>query len=142
MPDGLNGQHAHRLPRKALKAEFRRGLTVASVFIVCIVVYFLPVDVSYSVDTVGQIWPAREWQLVRDPAGRLSGALYDRINGVTESYSVTQFEREDAMDFRLRPDALQAGYVAEGDTIGEINSTVLNRQLAGFGQVIDGRHDR
>jgi len=67
---------------------------------------------------------------VRDPAGRLSGALYNRVSGVTESYSVTQFEREDAMTFSLRPDVLDAGYVSEGDTIGDINSTILNRRLA------------
>ena len=96
---------------------------------VLLTVMFLPVKIGYSIKTPGKLLPAREWIVSRGTDGRLISAVIDHRRGVNENYSVSQFERGDAVQFRLRPEVAAGASIAKGDTLGSIYSNDFERQF-------------
>ncbi|MEM1271035.1 MAG: hypothetical protein AAF752_00100 [Bacteroidota bacterium] len=90
--------------------------------------FFLP-DTSYDVTTRGQLLPSKEWIVSKTEDGVLSATVVDHATGIPESYAITQFDREDALQFRLNPDIAQSRFVSIGDTVGTLLSNQTNREL-------------
>lgn len=87
-------------------------------------------SLQQTVTTNGRIVPAAEWMLVKNTDGTLTTMLYDYAGGSARSYSVSQFERGDAVGFALNDHLIGNGPVASGDTIGSIRSSETERRLA------------
>jgi hypothetical protein len=87
-------------------------------------------SVADSVTTNGRIVPAAEWMLVKNADGTLTTMLYDYEGGSARSYGVSQFERGDAVGFKLRDRLIGNGPITAGDTIGSISSSETQRRLA------------
>lgn len=56
--------------------------------------------------------------------------LTNNVLGTVEAYSVHQVERGDNVTFKLHPDILPGAAVAAQDTVCNLNSSELVRQLA------------
>ncbi len=90
---------------------------------------FLPITVPYSVKAPGTILPSKEYVLAKDAAGRITATLLDRRTGTVQSYALNQFERQDAVVFRLHPPLTIGRQVNIGDTIATISSSETERQV-------------
>lgn len=95
-----------------------------------LVLVFLPIEIPRSIDMQGRIVPAREWLLVKDATGRIMTLMNDRSRGVTQSFDLNQFEREDAVQVRLASFVQPGASVRAGDTVGVISSSDTERLLA------------
>ena len=88
-----------------------------------IVALVMPFKVPYSIKTSGKLVPAKEWILSKGSDGRLIESLFDHQKGVSESFSVTQFDRGDAVQFKLNDDLASNSTIVAGDTVGSIRSS-------------------
>ena len=89
----------------------------------------LPLDIPYEVVAYGKIMPSKGWVLSKGEEGQLIASSFNYETGVTEGYSVSQFERGAEMHFTLHPALTAAGVVAAGDTIGTLYDSKLEERL-------------
>lgn len=109
----------------------KRGfITLGVVAALAALVLALPVSVPYTISVPGKILTAREWIVSQGADGRVVTRLLDRAKGVTNDYTVSQFERGDAFEFHLRPNVAAGSLVRAGDTIGVIRSAAVEQELA------------
>ena len=94
-----------------------------------IVVLVVPFKVPYSIKTSGKLMPAKEWILSKGSDGRLIENLFDHQRGVSEKFSVIQFDRGDAVQFKLNDDLASNSTIVAGDTVGSIRSNEIERQI-------------
>lgn len=103
---------------------------IAILAVVLAGVLALPIQVPYTVSTMGKVLPAAEWVLVRDEGGSIGTLLRDNLTGTVRRSDVHHFERGDAVRFELSPVMYSQAHVAEGDTVLHIRSNETHRQLA------------
>jgi hypothetical protein len=89
----------------------------------------LPIKIPYSIKAPGKILPAKEWIVSKGPDGRLITVLKDNLLGISKNYSVSQFERGDAIQFSLRPGISSGKMINEKDTVATIYSNEIERQF-------------
>ncbi|NIO28916.1 MAG: hypothetical protein GTO29_10245 [Candidatus Latescibacteria bacterium] len=94
------------------------------------VLLLLPIKIPYSLDVPGKIVASKEWVVSKGVNGRLMTVLIDHKQGVNKKYSVTQFERGDAVEFNLNPHIVSGTTIAAMDTIGLVYSNEIERRLA------------
>lgn len=97
-------------------------------FILVVVLLLLPVKIPYSINTPGKILPIREWIVIKGTDGRLITQLKNNQFGTIDNYSVSQFERGDAVRFKLKSNIISGTYVSMNDTIAAIYSNEIERQ--------------
>lgn len=98
------------------------------IFFLIVIVIFLPFKIPYSINTPGKILPVKEWIVIKGPDGRLITQLKNNRFGTINNYSVSQFERGDAVQFTLKPNIVSGAYVAADDTVASIYSNEIERQ--------------
>ena len=64
-------------------------------------VLFLPIKVPYTIETAALLLPEKEWVISRTADGRLISAVQNNLRGTAESYTITGFDRDDAVQFVL-----------------------------------------
>ncbi len=111
------------------RIKLPKRVMLPSLAVVLVVLLLSPIKVPYAVKVPGKIIPAQEWVLERGVDGRLISCLRDYMKGATKSYSVTQFERGDAMSFTLSPSIAQDAFISTDDTIGWVYSNDLEHRL-------------
>lgn len=106
--------------------DWIRTLAGLLILLIVLVLLFAPIDVPYRSETLGLLYPAQLWELVRNDDGSLSSAYHDYRSGKSRAYSAFQFDRGDQiqMDFVHDGDFLNAG-----DTVLNIVSNALQEQL-------------
>ena len=90
---------------------------------------FLPVRSPYSVEVTGTLFPARRWALTRGTDDFLVGGIFGYATGMTEGYSISQFERGESVRIDINPDVFIGGRVAVGDTVATVSSTEAQERL-------------
>lgn len=91
---------------------------------------FLPLDIPYSVQTLGKIAPYKKWMMVREAGGRITTICTDNLRGVVEDYQVMQVDNGDLTHFKMYPAIIPGAHVSVGDTIAFTSSIETKRQLA------------
>ncbi len=115
---------------------------VAIVAVVLAGVLALPIQVPYTISTMGKVLPAAEWVLVRDQGGSIGTLLRDHVTGTVRNSDVHHFERGDAVRYELNPALRSQARIDEGDTVLHIRSNETRRQLAALsGQVAAARSE-
>lgn len=103
---------------------------IAAVLIVAGLVLLLMPDTPYTIEAQGQLLPVKEWMVTRTADAYLTATLYNHALGTPESFSVAQFERQDAMRFTFNSAVTRGDYIRAGDTVGTMHSSQVNRELA------------
>ncbi len=103
--------------------------TIVFVLIGIILLFFLPIKIPYSIKTKCKIIPIKEWTLSKSQNGQLISILQDNVSGMIETYSVTQFEQDNATKFNLYPSIKANVSVTLGDTIALIYSNEIEYEL-------------
>lgn len=97
--------------------------------VILVLVLVLPVRLPHNISTYGKIYPQKEWVVFKGPDGRLLTTLVNNSTGISENYSVTQFERGDAVEFRIDK-KIRAGYpITQNDTVAVIFSNKTESEL-------------
>ena len=107
----------------------RTSLIWLSVLILLIIFLLLPIKIPYSIKAPGKILPSKEWIVSKGPDGRLITILNDNKLGVSQNYTVSQFERGDAIQFSLRPNISSGTPINKTDTVAIIYSNEIERQF-------------
>lgn len=104
-------------------------LILILVVVSIILVVFSPFKVSYNVVSKVSIKPALEWELSRTIDGNLITLFKNNLNNTVNSYSVTEFQRGDVVEFKLNNEILDKTCIQKGDTIGFVYSNEEQRKL-------------
>lgn len=64
------------------------------------------------------IKPWKQWELNRSADGKIHSVLRDHVSGSIQSYSVTEFQRGDVVEFARKKGLAPNSRVEKGDTIG------------------------
>jgi hypothetical protein len=84
---------------------------------------------NYSALSKVLIKPRLEWELNRTINGNLSTILIDNVLNSVQTYSVTEFQRGDVVEFIINENLLKTGYIQVGDTIGYVFSNEEQRKM-------------
>ncbi len=88
--------------------------------ILLIVIIFLPIEYPSSINSKGKLLPHKTWLISKETDGRLTTELLDNVTGLNNEFSVTQFERGDAVQFKFNLDLINSGIVQQGDTVRNV----------------------
>lgn len=98
------------------------------VFLILVIV-FIPIEFPTSLSSKGQLLPYKTWTLAKETSGRLTTSLNDNSTGINNEYSVIQFERGDAVQFKINTELAARNFVSKGDTIGYIISSEIEKDI-------------
>ncbi len=90
---------------------------------------FLPIEYSQYINAKGKLLPHKSWVLSKGTDGRLLTSLVDNSTGRNSEFTVTQFERGDAIQFKLNEKILRNTSVLVNDTIGFIISNEIEKDI-------------
>lgn len=90
----------------------------------------LPINVSYTIQGTGKVYPKQEWVLTRDVEGGIVSTLFNHELGIISEVSSYKFERGDIANVRFTPfNGSSMRTVSRGDTIGSVQSYLLEERL-------------
>ena len=89
----------------------------------------LPIKYPTSLSSKGKILPSKNWVLAKTTDGRLITNLTDNKTGINNEFSVTQFQRGDAVQFKVNAELLLTGQIGKGDTIGYVISNEIEKDI-------------
>lgn len=98
------------------------------IFILIVILYFLPIEIPYSITVTGKVLPSREW-IVSKSDGILITMLSDNKTGINRNYAVSEFIRGDAIQFVVDDDLVSGKPVSVNDTVGAIYSNEVSRMI-------------
>jgi len=108
----------------------KNKLVVISISIVLLIIFiFLPIEYPISISAKAKIVPSKTWILVKGPDGRLITSLVDNFSGINKEFSVTQFERGDAVKFALEKNIAPGQDISVEDTIGIVYSNKNEQEI-------------
>ncbi len=97
--------------------------------IVLVGTLYLPVHIPYTVESIGLVYPHREWKMMKDAAGNITTSLQDFQTGTITSAANFQFERGDLVRMSLGFDPGQRSSVSSGDTLLNIYTILIDQQI-------------
>lgn len=99
------------------------GLIIIGILVAAL---YVPVQIPFAAESIGRVYPAREWQLMQDQTGRISATVRDYRLGATQQIDAYQFEQGDisGLQFVLPPDR----FVHVGDTVVRMYSIRQNEE--------------
>jgi len=102
---------------------------IVLIIILLFVFFLLPIQLSTSISSKGKLLPLQTWTLAKGTDGRLITSLTDNSTGINNEFSVTQFERGDAVQFKLNLDIISQSEIDKGDTIGYVISNEIEKDI-------------
>ena len=113
-----------------LSLKSNKPLIILMVVAVLILLLFLlPFRFAYKIHGQGKVLPNKEWTVYRGTDATITTVLTDHLTGINKSYSVSQFERGDVVQFTFAPNVQAGVFINEGDTIGSVYSNETDRQI-------------
>ena len=107
----------------------KSNLIILSALVIIIILLFLPIDFPSSVNSKGKLLPFKTWTLAKGTDGRLITSLTDNSTGINNGFTVTQFERGDAVQFKLNLEVISQSTIQKGDTIGYVISNIIEKDI-------------
>ncbi len=100
------------------------GLLILGILVAAL---WLPVQIPFTAESVGRVYPAREWQLLQDQTGRISSVVRDYRIGATQQIDAYQFEQGDfsGLQIIIPPDR----FVHVGDTVVRMYSIRQKQEM-------------
>jgi multidrug efflux pump subunit AcrA (membrane-fusion protein) len=105
------------------------NLIIVAISVLLIVTLLLPINYQVSISSKGKLFPLKTWTLAKGTDGRLITTLNDNSTGISNGFTVTQFERGDAVQFKLNLDLISENTVNRGDTIGYVISNEIEKDI-------------
>lgn len=100
-----------------------------AILLLIIVLFFLPIYIPFSFRTTAIIYPVKKWSLKTDLDGNFVGELKNYKTGVIEDLISYKFERGDIAKLQLKPSLRNNSFVNNRDTLGFIQSQLLDQRI-------------
>lgn len=97
--------------------------------IIIIILIFIPIKIPFNISSKGKMLSQKQYLLIKGTDGKLISILKNNLAGSTESFSVTQFERGDLIQFFMNDKILAGNFIHENDTIAYILSNLSESEL-------------
>ncbi|MCB9248743.1 MAG: HlyD family efflux transporter periplasmic adaptor subunit [Ignavibacteriales bacterium] len=94
-----------------------------------IIFLILPIEYPRTIKSKGKLLPYKTWTLAKGTDGRLITSLNDNLTGINDGFTVTQFERGDAVQFKLKTEVISKDFISKGDTIGYVISNIIEKDI-------------
>ncbi|MCF7805734.1 MAG: hypothetical protein K9N46_14920 [Candidatus Marinimicrobia bacterium] len=94
------------------------------------ILLIVPIRISTNISAPGRIIPASVWVVAKQPDGSVGTILRDYRTGKSELFTVFHADRGGVVRFRTRPELNHGQTIAQGDTLGTIESGSMEQQLA------------
>ncbi|MEO6036928.1 MAG: hypothetical protein ABIQ93_00860, partial [Saprospiraceae bacterium] len=100
------------------------GLIILGILLLAL---YLPFRLPFGAESIGRVYPAQDWRLVQDQAGRISSVVRDYRSGAVQQMDAFQFEQGDisGLQFDLPP----GGFLQIGDTVVRMYSTRQREEI-------------
>ena len=109
-----------------LRNDVKRLFGGLLIFCILLVAFWIPVQIPYVENSIGQVYPAREWKLLQSQAGRITSVIRDYRVGATSSIAAFQFENDiSGVQFSIPPDR----FVHRGDTVVRMYSIRQSEEI-------------
>jgi hypothetical protein len=102
--------------------RYATWVTILAIALLFVILFVYNPSIAFETKTKIIIHPSQEWELIRSIDGNLISVQKDHVNNFTKNYSVTEFQRGDAVQFVLNPAIFEKSLIKAGDTIGYIYS--------------------
>ena len=106
-----------------------RILIIIIIILILSALFFSPVKVPYTIDSVAKMLPAHRWVLSRGNDGEIITNTENLVSGLNNSYQITSFERGESIILNLNPTLNDGEIVTKGDTLGVIYSSSQQENL-------------
>lgn len=90
---------------------------------------FVPVDLPYSFESTGRVYPLQSWVLQKNTDGTLISMLQDHKTGLMKDYSSYQFDRGDVVNITFNPEGIEGRGIKSGELVANISSNMLAGNL-------------
>lgn len=104
-------------------------LITTALILTLLALFFLPVKVPYTIDSVAKMLPAHRWVLLRGNDGEIITNTENLFSGINNSYQLISFERGESIILNLNPKLNDGEIVTKGDTLGAIYSSSQQENL-------------
>ncbi|MEO6760719.1 MAG: hypothetical protein ABIO24_14770 [Saprospiraceae bacterium] len=88
---------------------------------------YIPFRMPFGAESIGKVYPAQDWRLVQDQAGRISSVVRDYRNGAVQQMDAFQFEQGDISGLQF--DLPSSGFLQLGDTVVRMYSTRQREEI-------------
>ncbi len=109
--------------------KYHKIQITAALILVLSGIFFLPIEIQYTVESTGKIVPSQQWILSQGNDGQLLANSKNFATGLNNSYQFTSFERGKSISLNLDQSLVAGKVVAKGDTLGVIYSTSQHENL-------------
>ena len=106
-----------------------RNIIFAIIILILIIFLILPIEYPRTIKSKGKLLPYKTWTLAKGTDGRLITSLNDNLTGINDGFTVTQFERGDAVQFKLKTEVISKDFISKGDTIGYVISNIIEKDI-------------
>jgi hypothetical protein len=100
------------------------GLLIIGILIAAL---WVPIEIPFAVESIGRVYPVREWQLLQDQTGRITSVVRDNRIGATEQIDAYQFEQGDFSGLQII--APPNRYIHAGDTVVRMYSIRQKQEI-------------
>ncbi|MBK7937358.1 MAG: hypothetical protein IPJ82_09830 [Lewinellaceae bacterium] len=97
------------------------------ILLILLAALYAPVQIPFAAESIGRVFPAREWQLVQDQTGRISSVIRDYRLGSTQQIDAYQFEQGDISGLKF--DLPANRFIHLGDTVVRMYSIRQNEEI-------------
>lgn len=107
-------------------------IKIIIVFIVLVLIsliFFTPINLPYKIESAAKILPARQWILSRNANNDVLTSSINNLNGISNSYALTSFERGESMVISISDNLQNGQFVNVGDTLAIIYSSNQQEKL-------------
>lgn len=112
-----------------MQKRFTTWITLVGLALLAVYLFGYNPMVVFSTTSKLIIHPSEEWELAKTIDGNLISIHKNHIKNYVENYSVTEFQRGDAVRFVLNPSIFDRDNITQGDTIGFVYSNEEQRRL-------------
>lgn len=100
------------------------GLLILGILVAAL---WLPVQIPFTAESIGRVYPAREWQLLQDQTGRITSVVRDYRIGATQQIDAYQFEQGDFSGLQIVVPPNR--FIHIGDTVVRMYSVRQNEEI-------------
>ncbi|MGD9899483.1 MAG: HlyD family secretion protein [Calditrichaceae bacterium] len=112
-----------------MSGKNHRILIIIGIVLAAMGIFFLPIKVPHTIDSIAKILPAQQWILSRGNDGQILTSTINFSSGINNSYQLTSFERGESIVLTLNPELSNGQIVAKGDTLAIIYSSRKHENL-------------
>lgn len=99
------------------------------IFLLCLLIVFLPIRVQYSFESTALVYPLKEWHLKRGQDDSYISELTNNETNVISHLKNYKFERGDVSEVHLRDKITNGTFITTSDTIAYIHSYYIENEL-------------